>query len=285
MDANVISRSSRYETTERGDILLPMDDADTSPLVNLGLTGYEASAYLALTRRGRATGAEVARLAGLPRQRIYDVLDGLVARGLASVEPGRPAQYAAVSPDAAVGLLIAARRAQLEQHERDAADAIARLTPAYRAGRDENDPLSYIEILREPAAIGKRFAELEATVEREILVFTKPPYAIEPADNVAGLELLARGVVARSVYERSLYDDPAQVAAVRHFVSAGERARVVDELPLKLVLIDERLALFTMEDPVAGAPGLTIMVVEHSALARLLKLAFERMWDSGDDFA
>jgi sugar-specific transcriptional regulator TrmB len=262
-----------------------MDDTDTSPLVNLGLTGYEASAYLALTRRGRATGAEVARLAGLPRQRIYDVLDGLVAQGLASVEPGRPAQYTAVSPDAAVGALIAARRAQLEQLERDAAEAIARLTPAYRAGRDENDPLSYIEILREPAAIGKRFAELEASVEREILVFTKPPYAIEPADNVAGLELLARGVEARSVYERSLYDDQAQVAAVRHFVDAGERARVVDELPLKLVLIDERLALFTMEDPVAGAPGLTIMVVEHSALAQLLKLAFERMWESGDDFA
>jgi hypothetical protein len=45
------------------------------------------------------------------------------------------------------------------------------------------------------------------------------------------------------------------------------------------------LALFTMEDPVAGAPGLTIMVVEHSALAKLLKLAFERMWEGGDEFA
>jgi sugar-specific transcriptional regulator TrmB len=262
-----------------------MDDADTAPLVNLGLTGYEAGAYLALTRRGRATGAEVARLAGLPRQRIYDVLDGLVAHGIASVEPGRPARYTAVAPDEAVGALLAAHRARLELLELEASEAIARLTPAYRAGRDENDPLSYIEILREPAAIGKRFSELEASVEREILVFTKPPYAIEPADNVAGLQLLERGIEARSVYERSLYDDEAQVAAVRHFIRFGERARVVDDLPLKLVLIDERLALFTMEDPVAGAPGLTIMIVEHPALARLLKLAFERMWESGEDFA
>jgi sugar-specific transcriptional regulator TrmB len=253
--------------------------------VNLGLTGYEAGAYLALTRRGRATGAEVARLAGLPRQRIYDVLDGLVAHGIASVEPGRPARYTAVAPDEAVGALLAAHRARLELLELEASEAIARLTPAYRAGRDENDPLSYIEILREPAAIGKRFSELEASVEREILVFTKPPYAIEPADNVAGLQLLERGIEARSVYERSLYDDEAQVAAVRHFIRFGERARVVDDLPLKLVLIDERLALFTMEDPVAGAPGLTIMIVEHPALARLLKLAFERMWESGEDFA
>ncbi len=71
---------------------------------------------------------------------------------------------------------------------------------------------------------------------------------------------------------------------MRHFVAAGEQARVVDELPLKLVLIDERIALFTMEDPVAGAPALTIMIVEHPALARLLKLSFERVWESAEDF-
>ena len=283
--ASVISDPAMLNTTLRGDMMGEMDDTDTAPLVNLGLTGYEASAYLALTRRGRATGAEVARLASLPRQRIYDVLEGLVTRGLASVEPGRPARYTAVAPEEAVGSLLAAQRAELERLERQAASMVARLTPAYRAGRDENDPLSYIEVLREPAAIGKRFAELEASTEREILVFTKPPYAVEPADNVAGLQLLERGVEARSVYERALYDDPAQVAAVRHFVDAGEQARVVDELPLKLVLIDERLALFTMEDPVAGARGLTIMIVEHVALARLLKLAFERVWESADEFA
>jgi sugar-specific transcriptional regulator TrmB len=262
-----------------------LDESETAPLVELGLTGYEASAYLALTRRGRATGAEVARLAGLPRQRIYDVLDALVGRGIATVEPGRPARYTALSPEEAVGALLAAHRAQLEQLERKAAEAVVRLTPAYSAGRDENDPLNYIEILREPAAIGKRFAELESSVEREILVFTKPPYAIEPAENVAGLQLLERGVEARSVYERSLYDDETQVQAVRHFVGAGEQARIVEELPLKLVVIDERLALFTMEDPVAGAPGLTIMIVEHQALARLLKLAFERVWESADEFS
>ena len=262
-----------------------MEDIDTAPLVSLGLTGYEASAYLALTRRGRATGSEVAQLAELPRQRIYDVLAGLVARGIASVEPGRPARYTALPPEEAVGALISAHRAQLERLEREASETIARLTPAFRAGRHENDPLNYIELLREPAAIGKRFAELEASVEREILVFTKPPYAIEPVENVAGLELLKRGILARSVYERSLLDDEEQVSAVRQFVAAGEQARVVDELPLKLVVIDERLALFTMADPVAGTGGLTIMIVEHQALARLLKLAFERVWETGDEFS
>jgi sugar-specific transcriptional regulator TrmB len=262
-----------------------MEDVDAARLVALGLTRYEANAYVALTRRGRATGAEVARLAGLPRQRIYDVLEGLVGRGLASVEPGRPARFVATAPEEAIDALLATHRARLAALEDEAAKAVARLTPAYRAGRDENDPLSYIEVLRDPSTIGKRFAELEASVEREILVFTKPPYAVELSENVAGLQLLERSIEARSVYERSVYDDEAQAAAIRRFIAAGERARVVDELPLKLVLIDERLALFTMEDPVAGARGLTIMIVEHAALARLLKVAFERIWESGEEFA
>jgi len=118
-------------------------------------------------------------------------------------------------------------------------------------------------VLRDPAAIGKRFAQLEAGAEHSILVFTKPPYAVEPGENLAGLQLLARGVEARSVYERSVHDDPAVADAVRAFIAAGEQARIVDQLPLKLVLIDERIALFTMEDPVAGSTDLTTMIVEH----------------------
>lgn len=262
-----------------------MSDFETQPLVELGLTGYEASAYVALTRREDATAAEVSQIAGLPRQRIYDVLDGLVNRGLATVAPGRPARYMAAPPDEALGQLMEEQRAQLVRLEREVADTVSRLTPAYRAGRGANDPLNFIEVLREPAVIAKRFGEFEATAEREILVFTKPPYAIEPGANVEGLKLLERNIVARSVYERSIYDDPGSVDAVREFIAAGEQARVVDELPLKLVVIDERVAMFTMEDPIAGKPALTIMIVEHPALASLLKIAFEAVWAIGSPFS
>lgn len=257
---------------------------EAAQLVSLGLTGYEASAYVALTRRDVATGAEVARLAGVPRQRIYDVLEGLAARGLATIKPGRPIRYTAAAPEEAVATLLAARRAEVQRLEDEAARAVALLTPAYQEGRRTSDPLDYIEVLREPAAIATRFTELEAGATREILVFTKPPYAVEPAQNVAGLQLLGRGVQARSVYERSIYDDQSVAEAVRSFVKAGEQARVVDELPLKLVLIDEQIAVFTMEDPIAGTTNLTIMIVEHPALARLLKLAFERIWEQSENF-
>src|SRR5947209_6648985 len=62
-----------------------MDDADViRRLTQLGLNSYEARAYVALAGRGSCAAADVARLSGLPRQRIYDVLASLVEKGLAS---------------------------------------------------------------------------------------------------------------------------------------------------------------------------------------------------------
>ena len=261
-------------------------DTDTQlvgQLTRLGLTTYEAKAYLALIRRDSYTAAQVARSAGLPRQRIYDVLSSLVEKGLAAARPGTVVKYAAIAPDVAVELLIESHRRQLNQLERDAQSMVGALKPAFEAGQAHTDPLDYIEVLRDRRAINERFAELQAGVKREILVFTKPPYAKPPQENVEGLQV-TRSHVARSLYEFGVFDDEAVSEGVRRFLEAGEDARFVPELPLKLVIIDETIVMFGMEDPVAGSSELTIVVVEHKSLAKVLKTAFDAIWASGLTF-
>ena len=252
-------------------------------LVRLGLTTYEAKAYVALVRRDSYTAAQVARQAGLPRQRIYDVLASLVEKGLASARPGGVVKYAAIAPEAAVDRLVAARRREMSDLERDATEAIAGLAPQFEAGQAHSDPLEYIEVLRDRGAINERFAELQAGVKREILVFTKPPYATPPQENVEGIEV-TRTHEARSVYELSILDDPGTREGVRRFIDAGEEARFVNHVPLKLVIIDEAIVMFRMQDPVGGGEELTIMVVEHPALAGTLKVAFDAVWNHGMTF-
>ena len=254
-------------------------------LTRLGLTTYEARAYVALVTRDSFTAAQVARQANLPRQRIYDVLSTLVEKGLASARPGTVVKYAAVAPDAAIERLVEGHRREMTEIERSAAEMVSQLAPAFKAGQQHTDPLEYIEVLRDPGAINERFGELQAQIRDEILVFTKPPYATPPQENVEGLEV-TRSHVARSVYETSALDDPAVAAGIRRFIAEGEEARFVDQLPLKLVIIDETIVMFGMEDPVAAGVArrgsdLTIMVVEHPALARILKTAFLATWESG----
>jgi sugar-specific transcriptional regulator TrmB len=259
------------------------DAATVERLVRLGLTTYEARAYVTLVRRDSFTAAQIARTAGLPRQRIYDVLASLVEKGLASARPGTVVKYAALAPDLAVERLVTGRRDAMTALERDASDVISRLGPEFQAGQAHSDPLEYIEVLRDRGAINERFIELQGSVKKEILVFTKPPYATPPQENVEGIEV-ARSHIARSVYEIEVLADDAIARGIKRFIDAGEEARFVDHVPLKLVIIDEATVMFGMQDPMAGAEDLTIMVVEHPALAQTLKLAFNRVWDRGLEF-
>ncbi len=255
-------------------------------LVRLGLTSYEAKAYVALIRRDSSTAAQVARLAGVPRQRIYDVLATLVEKGLASTRPGQVVKYAATAPESAISSLLTRHRQNLEELERDAEQIVDQLGPAYEAGQEKTDPLEYIEVLRDRRAINERFEELQAGIKREILVFTKPPYAKPPQENVEGIEVTRKHDV-RAVYELSVFDDPDVAEGVRRFIEAGEQARFVPELPLKLVIIDETIVMFGMQDPVAGSADgsdLTIVVVDHASLAKVLKVAFDAVWSQGLTF-
>jgi HTH-type transcriptional regulator, sugar sensing transcriptional regulator len=260
-----------------------VDAGNLERLQRLGLTSYEARAYLALLRRDSSTAAETARLAGLPRQRVYDVLSSLVEKGLASTRPGKAVKYRATSPEQALEGLVAKHRLDLADIERDAASMIDSLTPAYLAGQEHTDPLEYIEVLRDRRAINERFGELEAGIENEILVFTRPPYATPIFEDDARIPVVGSHE-ARSVFEFSALHDPRSTAAIRRFIEAGVQARFVELLPLKLVIIDERIVMFGIEDPVGGSSILTMIVVDHPSLAQLLKIAFEAVWKTGLTF-
>jgi len=67
----------------------------------------------------------------------------------------------------------------------------------------------------------------------------------------------------------------------RAHIEAGEESRFVEALPLKLVIIDETIVMFGMQDPVGSGGDLTIMVVEHPSLAKVLKTSFESTWAQG----
>lgn len=77
-----------------------MDDDPVDKLVRLGFSEYEAKAYTALLRRSPVTGYELAKLSGVPRSMIYEVLGKLVSRGAAVTLPGGKATTYAPVPAA-----------------------------------------------------------------------------------------------------------------------------------------------------------------------------------------
>jgi len=73
----------------------------------LGLTDYEARAYVALVREGALTSYAVAKASGIPVSKSYEAVEGLARKGGAVLLPGTPNRHSAVPPDT---LLTGARQ-------------------------------------------------------------------------------------------------------------------------------------------------------------------------------
>lgn len=73
-------------------------DEHIKMLKGLGLTMYEAQAYVTLTSLISATATEISEKAEIPRSKIYDVLKKLYKKEYIEIEDGRPLTYNVKSP-------------------------------------------------------------------------------------------------------------------------------------------------------------------------------------------
>lgn len=65
---------------------------------HFSLNIYESKVWLALLGKNIATVGEIAEASGVPRSRVYDVLESLEKRGFAIAKLGKPVKYLAVKP-------------------------------------------------------------------------------------------------------------------------------------------------------------------------------------------
>src|SRR6202022_3339450 len=101
-------------------------------------------------------------------------------------------------------------RATFSRLEQTTAKVVQALVPLWSRGREETDPLDYVEIIRDQGVLVSRFEELQLSAGREILSIAKSPFVI--TRNPVGLEttkrLAASGGRVRAIYERPALDDP-----------------------------------------------------------------------------
>jgi HTH-type transcriptional regulator, sugar sensing transcriptional regulator len=99
-------------------------------LQQIGLNKYEAEAYYALLIRGSLTGYEVGKYSQVPGSRSYEILERLLEKGLALVQPGDPPRYSAQDPRA----VFERFRSTMETTLTTLATSLASLAPADRMG-------------------------------------------------------------------------------------------------------------------------------------------------------
>ena len=105
-------------------------DENISVLKGIGLTMYEAQAYVTLTSLISTTATEVAEKSDIPRSKIYDVLKKLSEKNFIEIEDGRPLTYIVKSP-------IEVLSREKEKIDSQIDDTITRLTNIYENGMNQ----------------------------------------------------------------------------------------------------------------------------------------------------
>ena len=169
--------------------------SSTDHLVRLGLNSNEAKALDALIALGPSGAADVHRYSGMPRNKAYESLERLAARGVIEVQPGRPMLYRASKARSVIDNLT-------ESYGREA----RRRSRPSRSGRRPEESSSepqgettYAWMVKGEQAVKRRLAELIYEAKEDVFgVGGYPPKYLLSA-KTALKAASKRGVVVRPI--------------------------------------------------------------------------------------
>lgn len=98
-------------------------------LTHFGFTPTESLVYEVLLIGGPGTGYAIARSAGLARANAYSALEGLVSKGAARVDAGRPKRYRPEAPAALIARISTDHGLALERLSTDLEAVVVPATP------------------------------------------------------------------------------------------------------------------------------------------------------------
>jgi sugar-specific transcriptional regulator TrmB len=179
-----------------------MNDADAvSALKRLGLTTYEARAFVGLQKLGAGTASEVADVADVPRSQVYGAAEDLEGRGLVEVEQSNPTRYRPVGVDEARDRLYR----QLESEGDTAFDYLESVREEYGASEETES----IWTVRGTSNVVARAVRLLASAESTAV------YGTDDIDRFeASLQDALADAVDRGVDVTTLSENPAVLDAI-----------------------------------------------------------------------
>lgn len=159
----------------------------------------------------------------------------------------------------------------------------AELDELYHAARRDVGSATDVEPVADLTELFALTERVQDRARERIRWLDRPPYRSSPERFAAQESLQARrmgaGVAYRTLYHQAVYDDADLFASMTRMIDAGEDARVLADLPVKLVIGDDHIALLVPEPGRSALAG--ALVVHASGLLNAFCGLFETLWTLG----
>jgi sugar-specific transcriptional regulator TrmB len=249
-------------------------------LVDIGLSEREAKVYLALLGKRRASASELQRISGIPRSKVYEVINGLAQRGYCiERKSGRNRTFEVINPSVTLDPAFN----KLEERLKDSLNLRGKLINLYKSAEKIPEPVNYIEVLHGNDSIHHRYCQLVRNTHTELLGFGRKPYACDTSEKSAEQdreteEIVKRGGAVRWIFELDLPEDEWILNDLRELNRNGQQIRIADKLPLKMMIFDMNLLLVAEEEPFVQSGKLNMSLIKQSTIVNAFYALFEFFW-------
>jgi sugar-specific transcriptional regulator TrmB len=265
-------------------------------LARLDLKEYEARALATLLEVGRTTAPNLAEATGIPKARIYGVLDALADMGFVEVIPGRPKEYQPKAPADVLDRATENYRREFERRRQEVEELreefLATFEPRYERATEDVTPteeLFYVVDVGDPSERETRRLYEEA--DERVHVVTK---SFEYLDAVAPAlaDALDRGIEVRALFlhpDRLTEDNREKqvdlVARLHAEFPAVETRFSEGQLPWRGTIADPSMdyetgeAVFLVEETDVPLHMRQAAVTENGSLVAGMQRYFELTWE------
>lgn len=246
-------------------------------LKNIGFTKYESKAYIALTKDGILSAPGISKSSGVPKSRVYDIINMLISKKMIEEFPGTPRKFKARTPDFVFNEIMNGREKNLQQMKEDIVTLKKKLNDLLETTEKryiETDNVLWTVNGRE--AFHEKMVEMGNKAQKEILLLIHSfarSSAIEQTLNAAR----ARGVKLKSITNLK----QENFGRVKFYSNIFEEIRNFnDELPLTVVIIDRKNCLYKMQYEVHGVMNYVGVYSENPGFIKAFLQYWNSLWET-----
>jgi DNA-binding CsgD family transcriptional regulator len=181
--------------------------------------------------------------------------------------------FRAAPPTIALAGLLRQRHDDLRAAEL----AIAALAETHRSATAGRAGADLIEVITDVHAVRHRFTQIQEAARHEVLSTVVPNLTVVPhRENHAEYACLRRGVRCQAIIDRRALNWPGMIEDVAASIAAGQEIRVVDHVPVKLVIVDRELAMLPLLHNQNTAPPSVLL--HPSGLLDAVLAFYDTVW-------
>jgi len=211
------------------------------------------------------------------------LVEALTGWGMAHIQPHGPVDPAwlrPASPDLALQGVLAGHQNRLARDQELLLDGNRRLADAqvrFGTGMNGRFPEHLVAAISDRAQISELSAALVNTARKDWMTLENLHTEMPLTEDFAQPPLPAFGgqVRCRSIYDAAAMDDPVARRIIQSCARAGEQARLLPQVPMKMKLADQATAMLPLTP--AGTAG--ALVVRAPVIIAALREYFEMLWE------